>query len=141
MYGPNDNYDLKNSHVLPALIRKFHEAKVNNQPFAEVWGTGSPRREFLYVDDCADACYFLMETYNEKEFVNIGWGEDITISDLAFLIKKIVGYNGEIQFNSSVPDGTPRKLMDTTKLNSLGFKPKVTLEDGIAMVYRERFLK
>jgi len=141
MYGPNDNYDLKNSHVLPALIRKFHEAKVNNQPSVEVWGTGSPKREFLYVDDCADAIYFLMENYNEKEFVNIGWGDDITIKDLAFLVKKIVGYNGEIQFNSSVPDGTPRKLMDTSKLNSLGFKPKVTLEEGIARVYKERFLQ
>jgi len=141
MYGPNDNYDLKNSHVLPALIRKFHEAKVSNQPFVEVWGTGSPRREFIYVDDTADACYFLMENYNDKEFVNIGWGEDITIKDLAFLIKKIIGYNGEIQFNSSIPDGTPRKLMDISKLNSLGYKPKVTLEEGIAMVYKERFLK
>jgi GDP-L-fucose synthase len=141
MYGPNDNYDLKNSHVLPALIRKFHEAKINNQPFVEVWGTGSPRREFIYVDDTADACFYLMENYNGKEIVNIGWGEDITIKELAFLIKKIVGFEGEIQFNSSVPDGTPRKLLDTTKLNSLGFKPKVTLEDGIAKVYKERFLK
>lgn len=141
MYGPNDNYDLKNSHVLPALIRKFHEAKEANQPFVEVWGTGSPKREFLYVDDCADAIYFLMENYNEKEFVNIGWGDDITIKDLSYLIKKIVGYSGEIQFNSSVPDGTPRKLMDTSKLNNLGFKPKVSLEEGIERVYRERFLK
>ena len=141
MYGPNDNYDLKNSHVLPALIRKFHEAKEANQPFVEVWGTGSPKREFLYVDDCADAIYFLMENYNEKEFVNIGWGDDITIKDLSYLIKKIVGYTGEIQFNSSVPDGTPRKLMDTSKLNNLGFKPKVSLEEGIERVYRERFLK
>jgi GDP-L-fucose synthase len=141
MYGPNDNYDLKNSHVLPALIRKFHEAKASNQPFVEVWGTGSPRREFIYVDDTADACYYLMQNYNEKEFVNIGWGEDITIKELAYLIKKIVGYTGEIQFNSSVPDGTPRKLLDTTKLNSLGFKPKVTLEEGIKRVYENVFLK
>lgn len=141
MYGPNDNYDLKNSHVLPALIRKFHEAKSNNQPFVEVWGTGSPRREFIYVDDTADACYFLMQNYNEKEIVNIGWGDDITIKDLAFLIKKIVDFKGEIKFNSSIPDGTPRKLMDTSKLNSLGFKPKVILEEGIAKVYKERFLK
>lgn len=141
MYGPNDNYDLKNSHVLPALIRKFHEAKINNQPTVEVWGSGTPLREFLYVDDCADACYFLMENYNEKEFVNIGWGDDITIKDLSFLIKKIVGFNGDIQFNSSIPDGTPRKLMDNTKLNSLGFRPKVTLEDGIRRVYENVFIK
>ena len=141
MYGPNDNYDLKNSHVLPALIRKFHEAKINNQPAVEVWGTGSPRREFIYVDDTADACYFLMQNYDEPGFVNIGWGDDITIKDLAYLVKKIVGFNGEIQFNSSIPDGTPRKLMDNGKLNSLGFKPKVTLEDGIKRVYENVFLK
>jgi GDP-L-fucose synthase len=141
MYGPNDNYDLKNSHVLPALIRKFHEAKINNQPAVEVWGTGSPRREFIYVDDTADACYFLMQNYDEPGFVNIGWGDDITIKDLAYLVKKIVGFNGEIQFNTSIPDGTPRKLMDNGKLNSLGFKPKVTLEDGIKRVYENVFLK
>jgi GDP-L-fucose synthase len=141
MYGPNDNYDLKNSHVLPALIRKFHEAKINNQPSVEVWGTGSPRREFIYVDDTADACYFLMQNYDEPGFVNIGWGDDITIKDLAFLVKKIVGFNGEIQFNTSIPDGTPRKLMDNTRLNSLGFKPRVTLEDGIKRVYENVFLK
>jgi GDP-L-fucose synthase len=141
MYGPNDNYDLKSSHVLPALIRKFHEAKVNNQPFVEVWGSGSPRREFIYVDDTADACFYLMENYNDKEIVNIGWGEDMTIKELALLIKKIVDYPGEIQFNASIPDGTPRKLLDTSRLNSLGFKPKVTLEEGITRVYKERFLK
>jgi GDP-L-fucose synthase len=141
MYGPNDNYDLKNSHVLPALIRKFHEAKVNNEPSVEVWGTGSPKREFIYVDDTADACYFLMQNYDEQGFVNIGWGDDITVKDLAYLIKKIVGYTGEIQFNTSVPDGTPRKLLDTRLLNSLGFKPKVTLEEGIRKVYENVFLK
>ncbi len=136
LYGPNDNFDLENSHVLPALIRKFHEAKVNNKPYVEVWGTGSPRREFLYVDDLADACVFLMEEYNGNDVINIGTGEDITIRELAELIKRIVGYNGEIKFDTSKPDGTPRKLLDVSKLRKLGWRHKVSLEEGIYRTYK-----
>lgn len=135
MYGPNDNFDLKTSHVLPALIRKFHEAKVNQSPEVEVWGTGTPRREFLHSDDLADACLFLMNTYEENEIVNIGVGEDISIKELAYLIKDVVGYEGEVVFNTSAPDGTPRKLVDVTKINGLGWKATIPLEDGIKAVY------
>jgi GDP-L-fucose synthase len=137
LYGPNDNYDLNNSHVLPALIRKFHTAKKEGQKTVEIWGTGSPKREFLHVDDLADACYFLMQHYDEKGFVNIGVGDDITIKDLALLVKKIVGFEGELVFDTSKPDGTPRKLMDVSRLNNLGWKAKISLEDGIASVYNE----
>ena len=141
LYGPNDNFDLKNSHVLPALIRKFHEAKINNSPFVEIWGTGSPKREFLHVNDMAAACVYLMQNYNEKGFVNIGCGEDISIKDLALLVKKIVGFEGELQFDSSKPDGTPRKLLDVSRLNATGWKPTIKLEDGIKSVYEKVFLK
>ena len=137
LYGPNDNYDLNNSHVLPALIRKFHEAKINGDPFVTVWGSGMPRREFLHADDLADACFFLMEKYNEPGFINIGIGEDIEIKDLSLLVKKIVGYKGDIVHDLSKPDGTPRKLLDITKLRDMGWKAKIDLEDGIAGVYKE----
>lgn len=137
LYGPNDNYDLNNSHVLPALLRKFHTAKVENQPTVEIWGTGSPKREFLHVDDLAEACLFLLENYNDKELVNIGCGEDISIKDLALLIKDIVGYQGELTFNTDKPDGTPRKLLDMTKLHGLGWKHKISLRDGISQVYQD----
>lgn len=137
LYGPNDNYDLKKSHVLPALIRKFHEAKLNNSPAVTIWGTGTPRREFLHVNDLADACFFLMEAYNEAGFVNIGVGEDITITDLALLVKDIVGYSGTIIYDHTKPDGTPRKLMDVTKLTRLGWKASIPLREGIKSVYKE----
>ncbi|MDE3235842.1 MAG: GDP-L-fucose synthase [Bacteroidota bacterium] len=137
LYGPNDNYDLEKSHVLPALLRKFITAKRKNAPFVELWGTGSPRREFLHVDDLADACYYLLQHYNEKGLVNVGWGTDVTILELAELVKKTVGYEGEIKFDTSKPDGTPRKLMDVTKLNSFGWKASITLEEGIRRVYEE----
>ncbi len=135
LYGPNDNYDLNNSHVLPALLRKFHTAKITNAPTVEVWGTGSPLREFLHVDDLADACFYLMQNYDEEQLVNVGSGTDISIKNLALLIKEIVGYNGELVFNSSKPDGTPRKLMDVTKLEKVGWTYKITLEEGIRKVY------
>jgi GDP-L-fucose synthase len=135
LYGPNDNFDLKTSHVLPALIRKFHEAKENNKPNVKIWGTGTPKREFLYVEDMAEACIYLMNNYNEKQFLNIGCGEDISIKDLALLIKKIVGFKGELTFDTSKPDGTPRKLLDVSKIMITGWKPKVGLEDGIRNVY------
>jgi GDP-L-fucose synthase len=137
LYGINDNYHPTNSHVLPALIRRFHEAKINNTDTVEIWGTGSPKREFLYADDLADACVFLMENYNEKGLINIGTGEDISIKDLALLIKKTVGYEGEIKFDTSKPDGTPRKLMDVSKLHSKGWKHAVELEDGIKLTYQD----
>lgn len=140
LYGPNDNYDLANSHVLPAMIRKFHEAKLNGSPSVTIWGTGTPRREFLHADDLADACYFLMQTYNEAGFINIGVGDDIAIKDLAMLVKKVVGYEGAIEHDLSKPDGTPRKLMDVSKLHALGWKHKIGLEEGIASVY-EAFSK
>ena len=139
LYGPNDNYDLKTSHVLPALIRKFHEAKVNDQPEVVVWGSGKPRREFLHADDMADACVFLMESYNDGDFVNIGIGEDVTIKELAGIICEIVNYKGKIIFDTTKPDGTPRKLMDVSKLSSLGWKASIDLRDGIAQVYKEKF--
>jgi GDP-L-fucose synthase len=135
LYGPNDNYDLKNSHVLPALIRKFHEAKVNRSPFVEIWGTGSPRREFMHADDLADAIYFLMHRYNEPGFINIGVGKDISIRELAMLIKDIVVYEGELKFDTSKPDGTPRKLLDVSKLHEFGFQAKISLKEGIESVY------
>lgn len=137
LYGYNDNYHPENSHVLPALIRKFHEAKTENKAFVEIWGTGSPLREFMFADDLADACFLLMETYNEKQFVNVGVGEDISIKDLALLIKRVVGYEGELRFNTDKPDGTPRKLMDVSVLNRIGFKPAVSLEAGIALAYQD----
>jgi GDP-L-fucose synthase len=135
LYGPNDNYDLKNSHVLPALIRKFHEAKKTGDTEVVMWGTGSPKREFLHVDDLADACYFLMENYNEPGLVNIGTGTDISIYDLAQLVKKVVNFEGEIVKDPSKPDGTPRKLMDVGKLNQMGWRYKIELEEGIRHVY------
>lgn len=137
LYGPNDNYDLKNSHVLPALIRKFHEAKRNGDASVTLWGTGKPRREFLHADDLADACYFLMQHYDEPGFVNIGTGEDIEIGELALLVKKIVGYEGVIEHDLDKPDGTPRKLMDVNKLTSLGWKYAIGLEEGISRVYAD----
>jgi GDP-L-fucose synthase len=137
LYGPNDNYDLKNSHVLPALLRKFHNGKVTKAPVVEMWGTGSPLREFLHVDDMADACVHVMLNWNEPGFVNIGTGIDISIKDLALLIKKIVGYEGEIRHDLTKPDGTPRKLTDVTRLHSLGWTHKISLEEGIKQVYAD----
>ena len=137
LYGPNDNYDLNNSHVLPALIRKFHTAKVTNTPSVEVWGTGSPMREFLHVDDLADACFFLLQNYDEEMFVNIGTGVDLTIKELAEMIKDIVGYAGELKWNTEKPDGTPRKLMDVSRLHNLGWKHRIGLREGITAVYAE----
>ena len=135
LYGPNDNFDLKNSHVLPALIRKFHEAKVNNSDKVEIWGTGTPLREFLYVDDMADACVFLMENYDGEQHVNIGTGEEVSIKELAETIKEVVGFNGELVFNTAMPDGTPRKLTTVEKLNGLGWRHRVSLNQGIKMAY------
>ncbi|CAN5538085.1 GDP-L-fucose synthase [soil metagenome] len=140
LYGPNDNYDLQNSHVLPALIRKLHEAKINNEPKVEVWGSGTPRREFLHVDDLAEACFFLMMNYNEEQFINAGYGDDVTILELAEIIKEIVGFNGSLVFNSEKPDGTPRKLLDSGRINNLGWKPKINLLAGIAATY-ESYIK
>lgn len=137
LYGPNDNYDLNNSHVLPALLRKFHEAKLKNSESVEVWGSGSPKREFLHVDDLAEACFVLMQDYNGEEWFNIGTGEDISIMNLAITIKEVVGFEGELKFDSSKPDGTPRKLMDVSKLHSVGWKHKIELEEGIKLVYEE----
>ena len=135
LYGPNDNFDLKNSHVLPALIRKFHEAKVNNSEVVEVWGTGTPLREFLYVDDMADACVFLMENYDGEQHVNIGTGEEVSIKELAETVKEVVGFEGELVFNTDMPDGTPRKLTTVDKLHGLGWKHKVSLNEGIKLAY------
>ncbi len=137
LYGTNDNYDLKNSHVLPALLRKFHEAKIGNKPHVEIWGTGSPKREFLHVNDLADACYFLMHNYNDSTLVNIGTGEDVSIKDLALTIKKVVGFEGELKFDTSKPDGTPRKLLDVSKLSNLGWKASIDLQTGIEKTYKE----
>lgn len=135
LYGPNDNFDLQSSHVLPALIRKFHEAKVNNQPTVEVWGTGTPLREFIYVDDMADACIFLMENYDGEQHVNIGTGEEVSIRELAETVKEVVGFEGELIFNTNMPDGTPRKLTVVDKLHGLGWKHKVKLNEGIKLAY------
>jgi GDP-L-fucose synthase len=137
LYGPNDNYDLTTSHVLPAMLRKFITAKRNGDTAVTIWGTGSPKREFLHADDLAQACLFLMENYNESGLVNIGIGEDISILDLARLVKKTVGFEGEILTDATKPDGTPRKLMDVAKVNGLGWKAKITLEEGIQKVYKE----
>jgi len=139
LYGLNDNYDLNNSHVLPALLRKFHEAKMKNDPEVIVWGTGSPRREFLHADDMADACVYPMENYNEPGLINIGVGEDISIKELAEMIKEISGYPGKLVFDTSKPDGTPRKLMDVSKLTLLGWKASIDLRPGIKAVYEEKF--
>ncbi|MCR5120143.1 MAG: GDP-L-fucose synthase [Lachnospiraceae bacterium] len=135
LYGPHDNYELQGSHVLPAMIRKFHEAKISNATTVELWGTGSPLREFLYVDDMADACVFLLENYDGEQHVNIGTGKEVTIKQLAEMIKECVGYEGEIVWNKDMPDGTPRKLTDVTKLHELGFMHKVELEEGIKLAY------
>jgi GDP-L-fucose synthase len=137
LYGYNDNYHPENSHVLPALIRKFHEAKVKQQTEVEIWGSGTPLREFMFADDLASAALFLMQHYNEKQFVNIGVGHDISIKDLAYLVKEVIGYQGELVFNTSKPDGTPRKLMDVSLLHSLGWKHQVELKEGIAMAYQD----
>ena len=140
LYGTNDNYDLVNSHVLPAMIRKFHEAKEKGASEMTLWGTGSPMREFLHADDLAEACLFLMENYNESELVNIGTGEDVTIKNLAALVKQVIGFQGEIVWDTAKPDGTPRKLMDVSKLHGLGWHHKIALEDGIKLAYQD-FLK
>jgi GDP-L-fucose synthase len=137
LYGPNDNYDLANSHVIPALIRKFVQAKENNLPSLEIWGTGAPLREFLHVDDLAEACLFLMLKYSDLQFVNVGSGKEISIKELALLIKRLTGFNGELLFDTSKPDGTPRKLMDGSKLKSLGWLPRIELEKGLNQVIKE----
>lgn len=135
LYGINDNFDLESSHVLPAMIRKFHDAKINNSKYVELWGSGSVKREFLFVDDLADACVFLMNNYDSSEIMNIGTGEDLTIKELAYMIKDVVGFNGEIVWNTSMPDGTPRKLLDVSKINNLGWKYKIDLETGLKLTY------
>lgn len=137
LYGPNDNYNLNNSHVLPALIRKFHTAKVRNEKQVEVWGSGAPLREFLHVDDLAEACLFLMDNYSAAQYINVGFGEDLSIKDLALQVKDITGFQGEIYFNTSKPDGTPRKLMDSSRLRAMGWQPKIGLADGIRTVYSQ----
>ena len=137
LYGTNDNYHPENSHVLPALIRRIILAKKNNDPSVEIWGTGSPRREFMHVDDLADACYFLLQNYNEAGHVNIGWGEDVSIKELASIIATEIGYTGALEFDTTKPNGTPRKLLDTTKINNLGWKPSIKLEDGIRRTIEE----
>ncbi len=137
LYGPGDNFDLETSHVLPALIRKFHEAKISNAPTVTLWGTGSPKREFCHVDDCARACLFLMNEYSDSNIINIGVGEDVSIKELGKLIKDIVGYQGEIVYDNSKPDGTPRKLVDVSKITALGWSAKISLRDGIASTYEE----
>jgi GDP-L-fucose synthase len=135
LYGQGDNYHLQNSHVIPAMIRKFHEAKMSGSAVTEIWGTGSPLREFLFVDDLADACFFLMKEYNERLFINVGSGSEVTIKDLAYLVKDAVGFTGDIQFDTTKPDGTPRKLMDSGRIHSLGWKHKTSLEEGLAKAY------
>ncbi len=140
LYGPNDNFDLETSHVMPALIRKFHEAKVENRPFVEVWGTGAPKREFLYVDDMADACVFLMNNYDGDTTINIGTGDEVSIGELACLIKSVTGYEGKVVFDNSRPDGTPRKLLDSIRLRELGWKSDFDFTEAIGKTY-EWFLK
>ena len=135
LYGPHDNYDLEGSHVMPAMIRKFHDAKINGAKSVELWGTGSPLREFLYVDDMADACVFLLENYSGEQHVNIGTGKEVTIKELAETVRKTVGFEGEIVWNTAMPDGTPRKLTDVTKLHNLGWNHKVDLEEGVKLAY------
>lgn len=137
LYGPNDNYDLKNAHVLPALLRKIHEAKIESKESVEIWGTGTVRREFLHVDDLAEACLFLMNNYDSPEIINVGTGDDLTIKELASVLKEIIGYEGHLRFNTTKPDGTPRKLLDTSHINRLGWYPQIALKDGIKMVYEE----
>jgi GDP-L-fucose synthase len=137
LYGPNDNYDIQNSHVLPALIRRFHDARINNEPNVTIWGTGTPRREFLHADDAAAACYFLMQNYEGNEIVNVGLGKDHTITDLAILIKQVIGYNGELVFDRSKPDGTFRKLLSVDKINKLGWYASIGLEEGISSTYED----
>jgi GDP-L-fucose synthase len=140
LYGVGDNFDPETSHVVPALIRKFHDAKVGNQPQVTLWGTGTPRREFLYVDDLADACCFLMGQYDDEPFLNVGWGEDLEIRELAAIIGDVVGFHGTLTYDASKPDGTPRKLLDASRLRTLGWRPRITLRDGIARTY-EWFLE
>jgi GDP-L-fucose synthase len=135
LYGQGDNYHPQNSHVIPALIRKFHEAKQNKSPFVEIWGTGTPLREFMYADDLADACMFLMKEYDDKLFINIGTGEEVTIKELALLVKDVIGFSGDIKFDTSKPDGTPRKLMDSTRLHDLGWKHSTSLKEGLKKTY------
>lgn len=137
LYGPNDNYDLNNSHVLPALLRKMIVAQRNGEPQVEIWGTGTPMREFLHVDDLAEACYYLMHHYNEAGFINVGTGTDLSISSLAALIKEIIGYNGQLKFNTEKPDGTPKKLLDCSRIHALGWKARIDLKSGIEKVYQE----
>jgi GDP-L-fucose synthase len=137
LYGPNDNYDLQNSHVLPALIRKFHEAKIQDLPKVEIWGTGKPFREFMHVDDLADACVFVMQNHHHWQFLNVGSGQEISIGDLAHLIQEVVGYSGKLIYNTEKPDGTPRKLMDSKKINTLGWESKINLTSGIQSVYND----
>ena len=136
LYGPQDNFNLQSSHVLPALMRKFHEAKERGERDVEIWGTGKPKREFLYVDDLAEACLFLMKSYEDEQWINVGWGRDITICELAQLIAREVGFTGKLRFDNSKPDGTPRKILDTSRLASLGWSPRVRLEDGIRLTYK-----
>jgi len=136
LYGPNDTYDLQNSHVLPALIRKFHEAKLNGDSTVEVWGSGTPKRELLHVDDLAEACFFLMMNYNDMQFINAGFGEDLTIKELALMVKEITGFTGDLKFNPQKPDGTPRKLLDSSRINALGWKPGISLREGITATYQ-----
>ena len=135
LYGPGDNFDLQSSHVLPALIRKFHEAKLRNQKSVEIWGSGTPRREFLHVDDLASAVVYLLQTYDDEQMLNVGWGEDLTIRELAELVMSAIGYTGTLTFDPSKPDGTPRKLLDVSRLQSLGWRPRIALKDGIAATY------
>lgn len=139
LYGEGDNYDPYNSHVMAALIRKFYEAKIHNKPFVEIWGTGTPRREFLNAEDLGDACVFLMKHYNSEEIINVGTGEDISIKELALLIKEIVGYEGDLKFDTSKPDGTPRKLLDVSKIHALGWKHKINLREGIIRTMKQKF--
>jgi len=136
LYGEGDNYDLQNSHVIPGMLHKFHDAKKSNSPFVELWGTGSPLREFMYVDDLAEASVFLMSAYDEKLFINVGTGEELSIKELALLVKNVVGYKGEIKFDSSKPDGTPRKLMDSTRIHQMGWRHRISLENGLTEAYR-----
>ena len=136
LYGPGDNYHLQNAHVLPALIRKFYEAKLNNDPAVVIWGTGSPRREFLHVDDAAMACYYLMQKYESSEIINIGSGEDHTIREMALMLKRISGFEGDLIFDETKPDGTPRKLLDVSRINALGWKPSIELEEGLERTYQ-----
>ncbi|MEG1372275.1 MAG: GDP-L-fucose synthase [Mucinivorans sp.] len=141
LYGQGDNYDLTSSHVLPAMIRKFHEAKLSGAPFVELWGTGAPRREFLHADDMADATVFVMENYDGEQHVNIGSGNELSIKELSQIVRRVVGYTGAVKWNTEKPDGMPRKLMDCSKLHAMGWAPKIELEDGIAKVYAEHFIK